>query len=355
MMQKKAIIILGMHRSGTSAIARVVNLLGAELGKHLMAPAKDNQKGFFEHEGVVQLHEKLLYTLGINWKDSGPLPENWLESEAADEARTSITTIIDDEFSETSLWAVKDPRQCRLMPLWQPLLEERNITPHFIIAYRHPSEVAASLAKRGDMPTESAYACWLSYTLEAYLSAFTYPHTLISYNELMQDWRKALQNAGDELELKWPNPFNDVAEEIDGFLSPELRHHHHKNSTVTLPEKVSACLKLLSSPDHTQLKGLYTEWLETLKPLSPLLQEARLETVAKDKEIEKWKQRYQKLEQSYHHIASEYKALQQESDRREALLKEQLHNVYQSTSWKITAPLRQLSARKKLAKSDENS
>ena len=78
----RAILVLGMHRSGTSAVTGALRLCGVELGTELMQPGSDNPKGFWEHAGVVAIHERLLAALERSWNDPRPLPADWLQSEA---------------------------------------------------------------------------------------------------------------------------------------------------------------------------------------------------------------------------------------------------------------------------------
>ncbi|MDG1287222.1 MAG: hypothetical protein P8P30_06605 [Rickettsiales bacterium] len=364
-----AIFILGMHRSGTSALARVVNLLGADLGNDLMAAAEDNQKGFFEHELIVQIHEQLLTELGLNWYDGLPLPDGWLETEAADTARTALAEILDNDFSESPLWAIKDPRQCRLMPLWIPLLEDREIEPHFIIAYRHPLEVAASLHKRDGMDQASALLCWLSYTLEALLAAQGHPQTILSYDELLEDWQGTMTRAASELNLDWPTSLTHAAEEINRFLSPELRNH--KQVPAGLGSPYDTCLDLLQNPSPTKLKRLLKNWKNQTAPISPLLREARFENQDLEqslaealKEAAEFKHRTHDLEQQFQTLQQHLKEVETEATRceaqatrRETMLKNQLEAIYESSSWKATEPMRKLkgaiSGGKKLAKQDD--
>lgn len=369
---KRAIFILGMHRSGTSAMARVVNLLGAELGSHLMAAADDNQKGFFEHEDIVIIHERLLTELGMSWHDGVPLPDGWIDSDAALKAKTDIAKIIDRDFTNSELWAVKDPRQCRLMPLWIPLLEERNIQPHFIVAYRQPLEVAASLAKRDNMAQEPALLCWLSYTLEAILAAIKYPYSILSYNELMNDWRSAMGRVGKELKISWPTDINTADGEINSFLSPNL-HHHKNTATDSLPKNIENCLKLLEKPNTRTVNRLYKEWRESCAAFAPLLHEARLTEQkllteinelkkeqaahlhrAKDlnKQMANLKDIVEKERQKITTSEEIIKAERQKSEQ----LEQTLGSIYTSSSWKITEPLRKASTvlgRKKLANQDD--
>ncbi len=90
MTEHQAILVLGMHRSGTSALTRVLNLLGAELGSRLMpAVSGNNENGFWENQDAVDIHEALLSDLGRNWHDIREMPAGWAASDAAARARRS--------------------------------------------------------------------------------------------------------------------------------------------------------------------------------------------------------------------------------------------------------------------------
>ncbi len=338
---RKAIFILGMHRSGTSALARVVNLLGADLGKKLMAAAEDNKKGFFEHEPIVTIHDRLLNELGSHWSDSTPLPEGWQKTKAAKEAQKKLRAIIDKEFAKSELWALKDPRQCRLMELWLPLLKERKIQPHFIIAYRHPQEVAASLESRDGMNLEAAYETWLSYTVEAMLSALDYPYSIISYDELMKNWQPAMERVGKELGLDWPIEMNKAKKEINSFLSPNLRHH--KAAKNDLPKPIAACLKQLQKPNRKSLEKIQQAAMERSLPYTDGLREARLESYQLTQKLEKSQREAARAKHRLKDVESQYAEFRQVAEQ----CKNELENVYDSASWKVTEPLRKV---KKLVK-----
>ena len=80
--RRRALLVLGMHRSGTSAVTRVANLLGADLSEHLIAPAPDNPSGFWEHADAVKINEDLLEGLGRTWYDMREMPRGWMETGA---------------------------------------------------------------------------------------------------------------------------------------------------------------------------------------------------------------------------------------------------------------------------------
>ena len=77
--KRTCVIVCGMHRTGTSAVARVVSLLGADVPKDLVSPDPDNVRGYWEPSAVVRVHNQLLDALGSSSADPLPLPMNWLE------------------------------------------------------------------------------------------------------------------------------------------------------------------------------------------------------------------------------------------------------------------------------------
>ena len=111
---RRAIIVLGMHRSGTSALMRTLNLCGVDIGSNLMPPGpEDNVKGFWEHMDIYQANEKLLQNLGSSWDDVRALPDRWWNSDFAEAYKLEIINILERDFSNSPFWGVKDPRICR--------------------------------------------------------------------------------------------------------------------------------------------------------------------------------------------------------------------------------------------------
>lgn len=221
----KAILVLGMHRSGTSAVTRVLNLLGVDLGEDLLLPAEDNTQGFWEHRGIVAIHEHLLAELGRSWQDIRSLPKGWLESAAARAARETLLQTLSHDFAAAPLWAVKDPRICRLLPLWLSLEDELHVQFHALHIVRHPEEVAGSLRVRNSMPPEQTRLLWLQYTMEAHTAARKLPRALLSFGELLADWKRGMEAVAKQLELAWPVLIEQAGPAIDDFLNPMERHH----------------------------------------------------------------------------------------------------------------------------------
>ncbi len=138
--RSKAIIILGMHRSGTSLLAKTIQSLGVYLGRdeEMIGPREDNPEGFWEHSEIVGVHEKLLGSLSASWDTTKPLPAEWWLSEEVLPYRTKLKNIVINHFSNHSVWGFKDPRTCLLLPLWKSVFRELDIDPVYIICLRNP-------------------------------------------------------------------------------------------------------------------------------------------------------------------------------------------------------------------------
>ncbi len=119
-------VILGMHRSGTSLVANLLGAAGAHLGDRLMSPSPSNPKGYGEELFVVETNDALLHALGLWWADPRALPDGWFDSAPAIEARLSIGEFATQVLGRHRLWAIKDPRLCRLAPLWFTACQPRH-------------------------------------------------------------------------------------------------------------------------------------------------------------------------------------------------------------------------------------
>lgn len=223
--KSRAIAVVGMHRSGTSAMTRVLNLLGVDLGKRLLPPGRGNRLGHWEHQDVVDLHENLLHELDMTWDETRPMPEGWQTSAAAQTAVDNITELVTRDFLDSGLWAVKDPRLCRLLPLWTEALTRLGIELRVLFVMRHPAEVAGSLQARDDMDAATARLIWLQHVAEPEQATRDLMRSAVLYDDLLSDWKKAVTHIRRDLHLRWPKPVAQAASDINAFLKPGERHN----------------------------------------------------------------------------------------------------------------------------------
>jgi len=148
MTQKSAVIVLGMHRSGTSAMTRVLNLLGLELNREVIAPATDNTTGFWEANRVVDINDEILKRFNSSWDNFLPISEDFLLSKQLDDLRIDAKTLLTEDFNNCTLWVLKDPRLSRTLSFWVPLIESLGHELKIVNMVRHPLEVIESLVAR---------------------------------------------------------------------------------------------------------------------------------------------------------------------------------------------------------------
>lgn len=214
----RVILVMGTHRSGTSAVTRVVNLLGAELGGALVPPGFDNPKGFWELAAAVKVNDDLLQGLGRTWYDMREMPADWLDSSAAQEARAQIARVIREDFSGRALCALKDPRLCLVAPLWIEAFEESGFEVSCLFVVRDPNAVVDSLHLRNDWRRAPLFLMWAQYLMEAEAGTSGCRRTMIAYEQLLLEWRSTMTRVADDLGLRWPVEFGAAASEIEGFL-----------------------------------------------------------------------------------------------------------------------------------------
>ena len=232
MSSNTAILVAGMHRSGTSALAGALNLLGIPLGSRLLESGPDNPKGYWEHRDIVVVHERLLAALGSRWDDVRALPDGWLSSEPARRAAAAITEIIERDFAGIPLWAVKDPRLCRVLPLWFEVLDKLGTRPMVLFMVRDPGEVSASIAERNLWAPPIGEILWLRYVTESLEHSHRVPRSVVTFDALLADPAVTLSNVLSELGLR-PKATDSVANESLGqFVDIADRHHVHLNAAV---------------------------------------------------------------------------------------------------------------------------
>jgi hypothetical protein len=327
-MRNSALLILGMHRSGTSALAGVLSMCGVEPGPRLMPGVADvNPKGFWEHQDIFAIHERLLADLGSSWDDERPLPANWWHSPRVEKFKNELSVILRRDFSGASHWLVKDPRLSRLVPLWLELLNDLEVEPHFVICLRHPQEVAASLERRDGIVAERGCLLWLDHFITSEHDTRGLNRVLVTYDQLLADWRQSVAQISETFDIDLP--VDELkGREIDAFLEPSLRHHQHG---------------LVAQSGQTRYCTLATEayslaTIHSLEKIHPRFDELRKESVWIAALVAPWIAEIAALKSRK--FTLETAVLQTQAAN--ADLRAEIHRVKSSFSWQITKPVRLL-------------
>jgi hypothetical protein len=223
----RIVLSLGMHRSGTSMLARLLAAQGLPLGASLLdRPARDNRHGYWEQSEIVAVQEALLDGCDRTWHGPNglqPLPEGWLQAPATVAAKARLTAIVAREIARAGgLWGFKDPRSLRLLPLWREIIAELALDPVFILAARAPGAVAASLMRRNRMSRRFAEALWAAHTIDALAGAGAELAAVIDYD----GWFTAPDAIAAHLRARLALPPREPPPGgIARLIDPRLRHH----------------------------------------------------------------------------------------------------------------------------------
>ncbi len=222
-LKSKAIIVLGMHRSGTSVLTRALSSLGVSLGENLLSGDIPNPKGFFEDRDVISLNEKLLEEMNCYW-DSILLSDALSES-ALNDFNNGASNLIKEKYLNIPLWALKDPRITRLQPQWKKVLCDLNIAESYVMANRHPLSVADSLSKRDNIPNAQALCLWLTHQKEALSITISTKGLVFDYDNIIRNPEMELIRLQNFLGLS-PSTLHkaDTEEFSSNFLAGNLRH-----------------------------------------------------------------------------------------------------------------------------------
>jgi GT2 family glycosyltransferase len=199
----------------------------------MMAPQPDNETGFWEPEVITALHDEILASVGSSWHDVAEFPRSWFVSEVAEPFRRRLVALLREDYGDAQLFVVKDPRLCRLVPLWLSALDEEGAVPLFVIPIRNPLDVAASLKKRQGYPEAKSFLLWLRHFLAAERDTRGMRRSFVEYDSLLKDWGSVLDKIGCDLGLHLPQRSSSGTDaKIEDFLSAELRHHFHEPSEL---------------------------------------------------------------------------------------------------------------------------
>lgn len=237
---KRILMVLGMHRSGTSALTRGLEVLGAELGQSLMPAAKDNNdKGFFEDVDFHALNSRLLAHLGSAWDRLGPLPAEYLQQPGLSALLDQAERILAEKLAQVQCLAIKDPQASLLLPFWQQVFSRLGVRVQYLICFRNPLSVAASLRKRDDIYPVHAQLLWAKYSLAALQHTLSQEAMVVDYDDLMETPQEQLRRIARGFGLPMPDATPEaLAAFSQEFLTHELRHSRFNDEHLAAPGKV---------------------------------------------------------------------------------------------------------------------
>ncbi len=268
--QQICVLVLGMHRTGTSTIAGILNILGVDLGNRLLIASRDNPKGYFEHSDIVTLNKAFLNLHNLDDDGLlGELPTDWLYDDRTKDFKEKIKSLILRDFGDSEIFGLKDPRISILLPAYLEVFKELGIDLRVIIANRSIQDVINSLHKRGVVSLFDSVIAYKYYyrIIKAYAESLYHIH--VHYDDLINDSKNLINKMTDFINHPKIKTYDQVEYEINRFIEPSLRHN--KVSSDDFIFNLASAIKDLES-ENLDIKNTRSQDLVILSENSKLLE-----------------------------------------------------------------------------------
>lgn len=240
-----AILVVGMHRTGTSLTMAALEALDVDIGQHLLPPGPDNETGYWEDEAILDLNDRLMAALGKTWASVAPIAEADWAQESVVTLRCEAAALLRQRFAGSQLWGFKNPRCIRLLPFWQQVLRDVGASAKYVVTFRNPESVAASLAFRNHFARGKSYFLWLGHYVP-YLDRLLREQCLfVDYDRLMDEPREAVARMADFVRGTADQSGKDLGKRVEAFLDSTLqqRLRHTRSDAVALDTDAPRVLK----------------------------------------------------------------------------------------------------------------
>ena len=244
---RPALFVLGMHRSGTSAITGALRHCGVWVGEEteLTDANVENSLGFWERRDMRNLCDRMLQSAGADWWKIADFDPKAIPRATLAEQRRNFEEIV-SELDKYQAWVIKEPRLCLLLPVLRHYVNN----PVCIHIYRNPLEVARSLQTRNGFSIFAGLALWEVYNLHALRASEGLPRISLSYESLMQHPLETLNALVNELEGHGGgHPIKPDSGLIERFIDLDLyrqRATDEETEDYLLPSQRALWLRLRS-------------------------------------------------------------------------------------------------------------
>lgn len=336
---KKCIIVLGMHRSGTSAVTKAVESLGVNLGDNLIPAAEDNKKGFFEDRQIIDINDRLLKLAGMKWYSVEEFPTYILDSPQGKSLEVEARRLICNRLEINNIWGFKDPRCSRLLPFWQNVLGPLDVEVGFLMVLRNPLDMASSIKKRDRFDLTMSQHLWLLHTFLNLKYLKSERVFFVLFDDFLDHPESYLERLTAFFNLE---PDREKTDRFTrNFLDRRMRHSHSTLGDLAgcpgifpFVYKLYALLHEMAI-EKRGIESLFLNWdeleSEYLKTTSKILLDFCFHAQTRNRDVENLAGL----------LSRNVSIIERQSGQMEDL-REELDQILHSTSWHVTKPLRQL-------------
>lgn len=243
---KIAVFIVGAPRSGTSATAGVLKILGLQLGDDLVGPLPDNQKGHFEDAQIVAHNRALYKALGSKNTYTGmALPDAWFQSNNGYKAMQETKVLLHKRFATYRCFGIKNPLLSLFLPTYFSAVKSLFYIPKLIIVIRNPLEIAYSIQRRTNLALEHILNVVTNYLTSIYRYSVSVEKLVILFDDLLYNTKHVLTKMVEFLPAL--SLTHQKEKEINEFLDQSLKHHDHTRSKKLTASEQQAYARALEA------------------------------------------------------------------------------------------------------------
>ncbi len=228
----KLIVVLGMHRAGTSVITRGLKVLGVDLGDNLQPSGFDNPTGYWEDLDILQLNIEMLYFLKTDWHFLTPIKSEDMDALYRTGYFLRAGEMLRKKMAGGPIFAFKDPRVAKLLPFWKKVFAHGQLETYYVLAIRHPLSVCKSLAKRDGFEFEKGCLLWLEHVIDSFSGTEGESRVVVDYDCLMKSPETEIARVARKFQLQIDN--QELEKFRLEFLDNKLRHTFYKRNDLTL-------------------------------------------------------------------------------------------------------------------------
>jgi hypothetical protein len=289
--RRPIVLVLGMHRSGTSLCSHILSALGVDIASEIGVDL-GNDRGHWERWEIVEFHDRIL---GLFKRDywgrfhDFALPVGWWADPRVAQIKREIIAFLQQRMGET-YFGFKDPRTVRLMPVWHQIFNELKLAPRVVLCLRNPAQVARSLyARDGLDPTHGEYR-WLVHMIDFYRYTRNLDYCAVEYEEWFNNSATNIEKLRKFLNLPWQQSESDLALLLSDLVDPDARHddHGHREASQPLVRALYRLARQADTAAHDEIAYIVSQFVSFQQLQKPLLQsfEDVAKTAAKYPEIE---------------------------------------------------------------------
>jgi GT2 family glycosyltransferase len=336
------VVVLGMHRSGTSLLANILHLLGVDMADMSDHVSPKNAGGFWERPALVDIHDEVLEVIGRPIGQPShllPLPAAWWRRKEVQALKPKLVAYLREQLQQAaSPWGFKDPRTCRLLPLWWEVFREVNVEPIYLHAIRKPAESSTSMANKSKarkISPATGELMWLSYNYDIVRHVTVkQPPLLVDYDDWFADPLATAQKLVNALGIGGDLSQEDFEECVTSTVRGEYRHEikdEENAATIPLSDMLYRNLtqdEARNSADVRQLRGQMRLIDLFFKSVRPLVENIDAAVAAETQQQEEVAARQSAAEQSLAEAEQRIAQLEQDHGAAQEQL-EQLQDEHQ--------------------------